>query len=318
MRQIFTATPQVLSAGHIGDGQEAHRTPPCGNESAHLCQGRAVTGVADILEWARRQVIARVPKADLDQRDPDYIRDQLPGLWMLASLYFRADVRGLHRIPAEGPVLLVGNHSGGNVPPDTFVFTLAFCSYFGVERPFYQLAHNLVAIYPVLRGLRKFGTVAASRDNARLALESGAAVLVYPGGDYEVYRPSWQRHVVELGGRKGFVRLARETAVPIVPVASVGGQETALFLGREQWLARLLMLDKVLRLKSVPISVALPWGLNITDWLGHIPLPAKIVIEVQEPIEVDHDDQAVYDKVVASLQAGVDRLAAERRFPVIG
>ena len=277
-----------------------------------------MTGVADILEWARRQVIARVPKADLDQRDPDYIRDQLPGLWMLASLYFRADVRGLHRIPAEGPVLLVGNHSGGNVPADTFVFTLAFCSYFGVERPFYQLAHNLVAMYPVLRGLRKFGTVAASPDNARLALESGAAVLVYPGGDYEVYRPSWQRHVVELGGRKGFVRLARETAVPIVPVASVGGQETALFLGREQWLARLLMLDKVLRLKSVPISVALPWGLNITDWLGHIPLPAKIVIEVQEPIEVNHDDQAVYDKVVASLQAGVDRLAAERRFPVIG
>ena len=277
-----------------------------------------MTGVADILEWARRQVIARVPKADLDQRDPDYIRDQLPGLWMLASLYFRADVRGLHRIPAEGPVLLVGNHSGGNVPADTFVFTLAFCSYFGVERPFYQLAHNLVAMYPVLRGLRKFGTVAASRENARLALESGAAVLVYPGGDYEVYRPSWQRHVVELGGRKGFVRLARETAVPIVPVASVGGQETALFLGREQWLARLLMLDKVLRLKSVPISVALPWGLNITDWLGHIPLPAKIVIEVQEPIEVNHDDQAVYDKVVASLQAGVDRLAAERRFPVIG
>jgi len=291
---------------------------PCGNESAHLCQGGAVTGVADILEWARRQVIARVPKADLDQRDPDYIRDQLPGLWMLASLYFRADVRGLHRIPAEGPVLLVGNHSGGNVPADTFVFTLAFCSYFGVERPFYQLAHNLVAMYPVLRGLRKFGTVAASRENARLALESGAAVLVYPGGDYEVYRPSWQRHVVELGGRIGFVRLARETAVPIVPVASVGGQETALFLGREQWLAKLLMLDKVLRLKSVPISVALPWGLNITDWLGHIPLPAKIVIEVQEPIEVNHDDQAVYDKVVASLQAGVDRLAAERRFPVIG
>ena len=274
--------------------------------------------MADILEWSRRQVIARVPKADLDQRDPDYIRDQLPGLWMLASLYFRADVRGLHRIPAEGPVLLVGNHSGGNVPPDTFVFTLAFCSYFGVERPFYQLAHNLVAIYPLLRGLRKFGTVAASPDNARLALESGAAVLVYPGGDYEVYRPSWQRHVVELGGRKGFVRLARETAVPIVPVASVGGQETALFLGREQWLARLLMLDKVLRLKSVPISVALPWGVNITDWLGHIPLPAKIVIEVQEPIEVDRDDQAVYDKVVASLQAGVDRLAARRRFPVIG
>jgi len=277
-----------------------------------------MTAAAGLLDWVRNQVAARVPKADLDHRDPDYIRDQLPGLWLLASLYFRADVRGLDRIPADGPVLLVGNHSGGNVPPDTFVFTLAFCSYFGVERPFYQLVHNLVALYPALHWLPKFGTVAASPDNARLALESGAAVLVYPGGDYEVYRPSWQRHVVDLGGRKGFVRLARETAVPIVPVASVGGQETALFLGRGQMLARLLMLDRILRLKSLPISIALPWGLNVTDWLGHIPLPAKITIEVQEPIAATGDDQAVYEEVVASLQAGVDRLAAERHFPVIG
>jgi hypothetical protein len=39
---------------------------------------------------------------------------------------------------------------------------------------------------------------------------------------------------------------------------------------------------------------------------------------VQHPIEVDGDDEAVHDKVMASLQAGVDRLAARRRFPVIG
>jgi 1-acyl-sn-glycerol-3-phosphate acyltransferase len=277
-----------------------------------------MAGVGDALEWAKEQIAARVPPADLDQRDPDYIRDKLPGTWLLASLYFRADVRRLDRIPPDGPVLLVGNHSGGNVPPDTFVFTLAFCSYFGVERPFYQLAHNLVTAAPPLRWLRKFGTVAANPENTRLALESGAAVLVYPGGDYEVFRPSWQRHVVDFGGRKGFVRLARETGVPIVPVAAVGGQETALFLNRGQWLAKLLQLDKIARLKSVPISLALPWGLNVGDLAGHLPLPAKIVIEVQEPIEVDGDDQAVYDKVVASLQAGVDRLAAERRFPVIG
>ena len=66
-----------------------------------------MAGIGDVLEWARHQVVSRVPKADLDQRDPDYIRDQLPGLWLLASVYFRADVRGLDRIPAEGPVLLL-------------------------------------------------------------------------------------------------------------------------------------------------------------------------------------------------------------------
>jgi 1-acyl-sn-glycerol-3-phosphate acyltransferase len=215
-------------------------------------------------------------------------------------------------------VLLVGNHSGGNVPPDTFVFTLAFCSYFGVERPFYQLAHNLVVSAPPLGWLRKFGTVAANHENAQMALESGAALLVYPGGDYEVFRPSWERHTVDFGGRKGYVRLAREAGVPIVPIASVGGQETALFLDRGQWLAKLLMVDKLARLKSVPISLALPWGINIGDLAGHIPLPAKIVVEALDPIDVDGDDDVVHKKVVESLQAGVDRLAAERRFPVIG
>src|SRR6059036_3286073 len=99
---------------------------------------------------------------------------------MLASFYFRAEVRGLHNIPVEGPVLLVGNHSGGNLTPDTTVFTLAFCAYFGVERAFYQLAHNLVLSMPGLGFLRKYGTVAASPANAEDALSSGAALLVYP------------------------------------------------------------------------------------------------------------------------------------------
>jgi len=110
--------------------------------------------------------------------------------------------------------------------------------------------------------------------------------------------------------------------VPIVPIASVGGQESVLFLSRGQWLAKLLMVDKLLRLKSVPIALAPPWGLVISDLTGHIPLPAKIVVEAQEPITAEEiegmDDDVVDEKVLASLQAGVDRLAAKRRFPVIG
>lgn len=281
-----------------------------------------MAGIDDVLGWVKDQVAARVPKADLDQRDADYIREQLPGLWLLASLYFRADVRGLDRIPADGPLLLVGNHSGGNLPPDTFVFTLAFCSYFGVERPLYQLAHNLVVSMPGLGSLRKFGTVAANHDNATLALKSGAALLVYPGGDYEVFRPSWQRHQVDFGGRTGYVKLARDAGVPIVPIASVGGQEAALFLDRGQWLAKLLMVDKTARLKSVPILAAPPWGLTVSDMVPRLPLPTKIAIEVQNPIAADDiagsDDDVINDEVLSSLQSGVDRLAAERRFPVIG
>jgi 1-acyl-sn-glycerol-3-phosphate acyltransferase len=270
------------------------------------------------------QVSKRIPTADLDERDPDYIREQLPGLWLLASLYFRGEVRGLGNIPEDGAVLLVGNHSGGNLTPDTGVFTLAYCAYFGVERPFYQLAHNLVLSMPGLGRLRKFGTVAASHENAHKALDAGAALLVYPGGDYEVHRPIWERHKVDFNGRKGFLRLAIEKDVPIVPVVSIGGQETSIFLSRGETIAKLFGLDKAFRLKVLPISLAVPWGLNVGDMLGHVPLPAKITVEALPPIHLreefgdEPDVDEVYDHVARLMQETLDALAAERRLPFVG
>ena len=285
-------------------------------------------GLAQLLgtlgQQVGQQVLNRIPVADLDERDADYIRDNLPGSWLLASFYFRADVKGLHNIPAEGPVLLIGNHSGGNMTPDTIVFTLAFTTYFGVERRFHQLAHNLVLAMPHLAFLRKWGTVAAGHGNARKALRAGAAVLVYPGGDYEVFRPSWQAGKIDFGGRKGFIKLAVEEGVPIVPVVSAGGQETALFLSRGERLAKLLRFDKLFRLKALPISLAPPWGLNIGDMMGHLPLPAKIQVRVLEPIDViekfgrDPDLDEAYDHIIGVMQAELDFLQSQRRLPVIG
>jgi 1-acyl-sn-glycerol-3-phosphate acyltransferase len=309
-----TTAAHAASNGHGDLPPGAH---PEGDQPGGGLPGRLVRAVTGAVQ-------SRIPAADLDERDPDYIRERLPGIWLLASLYFRGEVRGLGNVPEEGPVLLVGNHSGGNLTPDTSVFTLAFYAYFGVERPFYQLAHNLVLSMPGLSFLRKFGTVAASPENARRALEEGAALLVYPGGDYEVHRPIWERHKVDFNGRKGFIRLALEHNVPLVPVVAVGGQETSLFLSRGETLARLLMLDKLFRLKVLPISLAVPWGLNVGDMLGHVPLPSKIVIEVLPPIDLREefgdkpDLDEVYTEVVARMQAALDALAAERRLPIIG
>jgi 1-acyl-sn-glycerol-3-phosphate acyltransferase len=292
---------------------------------------RLATALAESGQDAAAEATARVAReardrltADLDDRDPDHLREQLPLLWLIASFWFRGEVRNLGNIPEEGPVLMVGNHSGGNLTPDTFIFTLAFSTYFGVERPFHQLAHNLVMASPYARLLRSGGTVAASPENSRRALDSGAALLVYPGGDWEVHRPSWARNRVDFAGRKGFIRLALDADVPIVPVVSIGGQETALFLSRGAWLAQLLRLDRYLRLKVLPISIAVPWGLNVGDFLGHFPLPAKITVEVLEPIDVrdqfgdDPDLDEVYEYVTRVMQETLDTLAAERRLPVIG
>ena len=208
--------------------------------------------------------------------------------------------------------------------PDTLVFTLAFNTYFGVERRFYQLAHNLVLAMPWLATLRKYGTVAASPENAHRALATDAALLVYPGGDYEVHRPTWESARVDFGGRKGYIRLALENDVPIVPLVSLGGQETALFLSRGERLARLLRLDRMFRLKVLPISLAVPWGLNVGDMLGHWPLPAKLQMRALPPIDVRKqfgskpDLDEVNEYVLGKMQATLDSLAEERRLPLIG
>ena len=72
----------------------------------------------------------------------------------------------------------------------------------------------------------------------------------------------------------------------------------------------------------MPISIALPWGLDVGDVFGHVPLPAKLTIQVLEPIDVrarfGADVDAAYEAIVERMQRALDGLAAERRWPVLG
>jgi 1-acyl-sn-glycerol-3-phosphate acyltransferase len=260
----------------------------------------------------------------LAERDPRFIRETLPTYSRLAQIYFRPKVRGLEQIPAEGPVLLVGNHSGGTLIADTFAFAYGFYNHFGPDRLFYQLAHDLVFRVPGLATLRRYGTIPANHANATAALAKGAALLVYPGGDHETYRPSWHSGEIDFGHRSGFVRLALAADVPIVPVVAIGGQETALFLTRGERLAHLLALDRLLRLKVVPIQIAPPFGVTVLDLPGRVPLPSQITIQVLPRIDLrrrfgpDPDEEAVYHAVTAMMQEVLDELSAERDLPVVG
>src|SRR5947209_3078201 len=265
-----------------------------------------------IHDWS--QLPNGLPGDDLDEWDPDYIRRTLPVLGPLFRTYFRAEVRGLENIPREGPALLVGNHSGGTMIADTFVFTMCFYERFGPERRFHQLAHDVAARLPGL-GIRPFGTVRASHENAKRAFERDALVLVYPGGDYESFRPSWHSDQIEFGGRKGFLRLAMESGVPIVPVVAIGGQESGLFVTRGQRLARLARLNKLARIKVLPVSMGPPFGLNLLDLPLRLPLPSKITIEVLPPIDLKErfgpqpDPDAVYDELTDEMQEVLSGLA---------
>ena len=270
-----------------------------------------------------KALVPRFRRGNLDDRDPDAMRELLPITWLLVSAWFRPDVRGLHHLPAEGAALIVGNHTGGLQSPEIFISQLAISSYFGVERPFYQLAHRMVLNSPLAGILRRFGTVEADPGNADMALRSGALLQVYPGGDYEVFKPTRDSAVVDFNRRKGFIRLALEHDVPIVPQVTIGGQETALFLSRGENLAKLLRLDKTMRLKVLPIMVGLPFGL-LPPFFPFIPLPSKIVIQYLQPIHLretygdDPDLDEIYDDIVGRMQDVLTHLQSERRIPVLG
>jgi 1-acyl-sn-glycerol-3-phosphate acyltransferase len=281
---------------------------------------RFIPSIDDTVRAARTTASLVLPASGdhLAERDPTFIRRTLPAMAALWQTYFRGEVRGLERIPAEGPVLLVGNHSGGTMIADTFVFTTSFYEHFGAQRRFHQLAHDLVLALPGLGLLRKYGTVAANHQHARRALRAGAAVLVYPGGDHETFRPSWQSEEVDFDGRRGFIRLALEEDVPIVPVVSIGGQETALFLTRGRRAVELLGLDRLLRLKVLPVALGPPFGVTVLDLPGRIPLPAKITIQVLEPLDLPDDVDAAYDRLMEIMQDALHELGAERSLPVVG
>jgi len=287
----------------------------------------AAAGSARMAVAATEDVVGmrRHPDDWLDAWDPAYIRTTLPALRALSKVYFRAEVRGLSNIPAEGPLLLVGNHSGGTLIADTFVFAQAFYDHFGPLRRFHQLAHDLVFKLPGARAsLSRYGTVPASPENMKAALERDAALLVYPGGDHETYRPSWESDQIDFAGRRGFARLAIEHNCPIVPVVAIGGQETALFLGQGRGLARRLRLDRLLRVKVFPAQIAPPFGLTFMDLPGRLPLPAKIVVRVLPKIDLNKrlgknaDPDDAYELVTGRMQNALSDLADERTLPIVG
>jgi 1-acyl-sn-glycerol-3-phosphate acyltransferase len=261
-------------------------------------------------------------KPEVAKWDPGFTRGVINTVGPLFKRYFRAEVRDLDAIPAAGGALMVSNHSGGMFTPDVLIFAPEFYKKFGFDRPVYTLAHYGVFIANLGDWLRRAGVIEASRENAAQALRDGAIVLVFPGGDYDSYRSTFAENVIDFAGRTGYVRTAVETGVPIVPMVSIGGQETQLFLARGDSIARRLGLKRA-RMEILPVSIGFPFGFSAI-FPPNLPLPAKIVTRVLPPIDVvkefgeDADVKEVDAHVRSVMQTALDELARERRFPVLG
>nr|WP_260754523.1 lysophospholipid acyltransferase family protein [Mycobacterium sp. SMC-8] len=261
-------------------------------------------------------------RAETAKWDPGFTRQIANWVGPVIRRYFRAEVHGIGSVPSEGGALVVSNHSGGMLTPDVMVFAPAFYEHFGFDRPLYTLAHYGVFMGPLGDLLRKAGVIEASRENAAAALRSGAVVLVFPGGDYDSYRPTMTANVVDFAGRTGYVRTALEAGVPIVPVVSIGAQETQMFLARGDSIARRIGLTRA-RMEILPVSVGFPFGLSVI-FPPNLPLPSKIVTRALDPVDItaefggDPDIDEVDRHIRSVMQAALDELARKRRFPVLG
>jgi len=266
---------------------------------------------------------SEVPDTDPGSaRDPEAVAAFMRVVGPLMRTYFRSEVRGMEHVPPGG-ALVVSNHSGGILTMDLPVFLTEFVEHFGCERPFHLLSHDGLFLFsPLGRLFRSWGMVEATRQNAERLLRGGGVTMVFPGGEYDAARPFSERNHIDFGGRTGYIRTASEAGVPIVPCVSIGGHETQLFLSRGERLLKGLGLDKVFRARSVPLSFGFPFGFSAVAPIN-LPLPSKIVTSVLEPIDPGPDlspkaIKALDARIRGAMQAELDRLAAERRYPVVG
>jgi 1-acyl-sn-glycerol-3-phosphate acyltransferase len=254
--------------------------------------------------------------------DPVVTERAMSLLRPLVKVWHRAEVRGLDDFPAGG-ALVVANHSGGMLAMDVPVFATDFYATFGYGRPVYTLSHDILFASPAGDLIRRIGFIPADRGNADEALRAGGVVMVFPGGDFDAMRPTGSANKIDFNGRTGYVRAALHAGVPIVPTVSIGGHENQLYLSRGEWLAKAVRFDKLTRSRVLPITFGVPFGFSVMVPLN-VPLPSKIVMRVLPPIDLvaEFGDDPDIDEVDAHvrdvMQQGLDELAAQRRFPVIG
>ncbi|MBT3983894.1 MAG: acyltransferase family protein [Bacteriovoracaceae bacterium] len=259
----------------------------------------------------------------IENRDPEFIHKLLIKIRPFMDKFFKPEVRGLDNIPKDSS-LFVGNHNSGMLTPDSFIFGAAVIDKFGLEKLPYGLAHTTAISIPILHHLAvPLGAIRASHENAKILFENGKNVIVYPGGDMDAMRSYKERNRVIFGGRMGYIRLALNHGVPIIPVVSAGAHTTFLVLNDGKSIAKFFKLDKYLRIKVWPITLSLPWGLTFGPPPPHFPMPTKITIEVLNPIifertgkEAAKDEQYVslcHERVLNTMQSKLDQLVSEQK-----
>jgi 1-acyl-sn-glycerol-3-phosphate acyltransferase len=228
-------------------------------------------------------------------------------IWPWVRVAYRPELTGLEHLPRDRPFLLVANHSAGIGLAELSSFAALWVRAGLDDVPLTGFAHPVGFRTPAGRWVHHHaGSIPSTYDAAFEALADGVSVLVFPGGDYECLRPVWESNRVDFNGRVGFLRIAHQAGVPIVPMGIQGSHYTVPVLFRLDALAHLLVAPRALFgvrrwavtlpgvLGAVALGVApLPWPVRATAvyaWLGSpfifLPIvPATIRFRIGAPIE---------------------------------
>lgn len=238
--------------------------------------------------------------------DVDAVRVAAAVMAYLYRWYFRVEATGVENIPADGSVLIVGNHSG-QIPLDGIMIALAMVLDSPNPRMPRAMVERFIQTLPFLSvWFPRIGQVMGAPENALRLLQTGESLIVFPEGARGISKPFERRYKLAPFGQ-GFVRLALETNTPIVPVSVIGAEE------QYPSVANLDGLAKLLGMPALPVIPQLLAGMLA-------PLPTKYRICFGEPLhftgDPDDDDASIDEKVWrvrATIQSMVNRGLKERK-----
>jgi 1-acyl-sn-glycerol-3-phosphate acyltransferase len=173
----------------------------------------------------------------------------------LVRVLHRPTLEGLEHLP-DGPFLLVANHSGCSGIAEISSFVARYVERFGGTKRLAGFAHPIsFAVWPLTWLMRQIGGIPSTYRAAEAALAAGVPILLFPGGDHDALRPVWQASCVDFAGRVGFLRIARQARVPIVPLGIQGSHFTAPPLLRARSLSYVALWPRLFGIKRYSITL---------------------------------------------------------------
>jgi 1-acyl-sn-glycerol-3-phosphate acyltransferase len=231
--------------------------------------------------------------------DAEYERRVLPVLDFLHRHYFRVQSEGIDHLPASGPCLIVGNHTGPLPLAGLVLRSVVRRAHAAHRSPRFltdERAHELPFVGMLVSRL---GAVRGLYPNAERLLRQGELVAAFPPDRSEQRAPDPEAQEHRHPDRTACVRLALTARAPLVPCAVVGASESSALFAHSQALGKLFGRAR---------SSAAP-SLSWLGTLGSLPAPAKWRVVLGVPLWCDEyaPDAASDEDLVTRLAVELDR-----------